>query len=353
MGPSGGFYSFLYSFGIFSEFFTRRRALFRGYGQSWPRTVLRPCLESDRAARARQRSNRARPSAESTGARTSWARSPIYPLLAWELLTGCIESEAKSREIVDLCLPGDREYPDGVVMVRTNQGRDKRKTAYRTPYLAPQPQLAEIMEEYLRSPRAPKGRLLFPGASPDEPIGDWRNALDELALVAGFEPGEVRTIRFRPTFATHRAYTCDEGGQPMSALKRLAEMGHGSVKMLEERYFKAARFRRPRPHLEYRWSDCADTYRKRLAAGIAAWLSPTQARTLSALVERPMTSKEWAERLGMGPGTFFHVRARLVQMQLICRDGEGRGARWALSEDGWATSGALGAAAPQRRPLAA
>lgn len=273
---------------------------------------------------------------------------PIYPLLAWELLTGCIESEAKSREIVDLCLPGDHEYPDGVVMVRTNRGRDKLKTAYRTRYLALQPQLAEIMEEYLRSPRAPTGRLLFPGASPDEPIGDWRRQLDEIAMVAGFEPAEVRSIRFRPTFATHRAYTCDEVGQPMSALKLLAEMGHGTVKMLEERYFKAARFRRPRPHLEYRWSDYADTYRQRLAAGIAAWLSPTQARTLSALVERPMTSKEWAERLGMGPGTFFHVRGRLVQLELLCRDGEGRGARWALSEDGWATAGALGAAAPQR-----
>ena len=69
---------------------------------------------------------------------------------------------------------------------------------------------------------------------------------------------------------------------------------------------------------------------------------------LSAVAERPMTSKEWAEKLGMGPGTFFHVRARLVQMELISRDGEGRGARWALSEDGWATAGALGAAAPQR-----
>ena len=125
------------------------------------------------------------------------------------------------------------------------------------------------------------------------------------------------------------------------------------MKMLEERYFKAARFRRPRPHLEYRWSDCADTYRQRLAAGIAAWLSPTQARTLSALVERPLTSKEWAEKLGIGPGTFFHVRGRLVQMELISRDGEGRGARWALSEDGWATAGALEAAALQRPALAA
>lgn len=57
----------------------------------------------------------------------------------------------------------------------------------------------------------------------------------------------------------HCAYTCDEVGQPMTALKLRAEMGLGSLKMLEERYFKQARFRRPRPHLEYRWSDWADT----------------------------------------------------------------------------------------------
>jgi hypothetical protein len=54
----------------------------------------------------------------------------------------------------------------------------------------------------------------------------------------------VLTRRFRPTFATHRADTMDESGQPMSVLKLRAEMGHGSPDMLEERRFKNARFRR-------------------------------------------------------------------------------------------------------------
>ena len=166
---------------------------------------------------------------------------PIYPLLAWELLTGCIESETKSREVADVRLPGDYEFPDGVVMVRPNGSQERLRTEYRTRYLQLQPQLAEVLQEYLTRPQAPQGRLLFPAGSRDTPIGDWRRILDEIARAAGFSEGEVRCIRFRPTFATHRAYTCDETGQPMTALKLAGEMGHGSLKMLEERYFKAAR----------------------------------------------------------------------------------------------------------------
>ncbi|HEX8317202.1 hypothetical protein [Longimicrobium sp.] len=274
---------------------------------------------------------------------------PVYPLLAWELLTGCIESEAKSREVIDLRLPADPEFPDGVVMVRTNVSRDHLKTEYRTRYIALQPQLAEIMGEYLASAQAPTGPLLFPGATPTEPVGDWRKALDEIAALAGFEPGEVRTRRFRPTFATHRAYTCDETGQPMSTLKLRAEMGHGSMEMLEERYFKHARFRRSRPHLEYRWSDWADAHRSQLARGIAAALSAGQARTLCMLASGPLPTGDWMRALQMSPGTFYPARARLVQLELVVCPGEGRGARWELTKDGRATVDALAA----QRELAA
>lgn len=267
---------------------------------------------------------------------------PIYPLLAWELLTGCIESEAKSREILDVRLPGDAEFPNGVVMVRTNVGRDHLKTEYRTRFLALQPQLAEIIGEYLASVQAPTGRLLFPGPSPDEPVGDWRKALDEIAALAGFAPGEVRTRRFRPTFATHRAYTCDENGQPMTALKLRAEMGHGSMDMLEERYLKHARFRRSRPYLEYRWSEWSDAHRAQLGRGIAAALSAGQARALAMLAsDGPLPTNEWMGRLRMAPGTFYPARAWLIQLELVVCPQEGRGARWELTADGRAAVDAL------------
>lgn len=259
---------------------------------------------------------------------------PIYPLLAWELLTGCIESEAKSREMDDLRLPGDDEFPGGVVMVRTNVSRDRLKTEYRTRFLQLQPQLAEIMGEYLDSAQPPSGRLLFPGASGDEPIGDWRKALEQIAAAAGFAAGEVRTRRFRPTFATHRAYTLDESGQPMTALKLKAEMGHGSLDMLEERYFKNARFRRSRPHLEYRWSEYAEKHRTRLAEGLAASLSPGQTRVLHVLANRSFTAGDWMRQVGMAPGTFYPTRARLEQLELVACPEPGRGGRWELTEEG-------------------
>jgi hypothetical protein len=268
---------------------------------------------------------------------------PIYPLLAWELLTGCIESEAKSRETVDLRLPGDLEFPEGVVMVRTNVSRAHLKTEFRTRYIALQPQLAEIMGEYLRSAQAPTGRLLFPGETPDEPVGDWRKALDEIARLAGFGAGEVRTRRFRPTFATHRAYTYDETGHPMTALKLRAEMGHGSMEMLEERYFKHARFRRSRPHLEFRWNDWADAHRAQLGRGIAASLSAGQARALSGLGAGAMRAGEWMRSLGMAPGTFYPARARLVQLELVACPDDGHGSCWELTADGQETVDALSA----------
>lgn len=260
--------------------------------------------------------------------------TPYYPLLAWELLTGCIESETKSRERSDVRLPGDPEFPDGVVMVRANGTRDRLKTAHRTRYLQLQPQLAEILRAYLASAQAPTGRLLFPGTQPDVPIGDWRGVLDRIAQVAGFEPGTVRTLRFRPTFATHRAYTCDEMGQPMTALKLRAEMGHGTLKMLEERYFKAARFRRSLPHLEYRWSEWAEVHRPRLAAGLATTLSEAHGRLLASIAAGPLPYKAWQESVGEAPSTFCYLRDRLLDLELVERDRDGRGALWSLTDDG-------------------
>jgi hypothetical protein len=76
-------------------------------------------------------------------------------------------------------------------------------------------------------------------------------------------------------------------------------------------------------HLEYRRSDWAE--RDRLAAGIAAWLTPTLARPLSALAERPTASKESAVQVGMADRTFYPARVRLVQMELVGPEGEGPG----------------------------
>ena len=205
-------------------------------------------------------------------------------------------------------------------MVRTNISRDHLKTEYRTRYIALQPQLAEIMGEYLKCAQAPAGRLLFPGAAPDEPVGDWRKSLDEIAALAGLEPGEVRTRRFRPTFATHRAYMCDKTGQPMSTLKLRAEMGHGSMEMLSSTRASGARDRT--------WSTAGASGRRRTGSGSVAesrrrsrWARPGRCPCWPALDLCP--TNQWMLRLGMRPGR----STRRAQLELVvCREEE-RGSR--------------------------
>jgi site-specific recombinase XerD len=74
--------------------------------------------------------------------------TPVYPLLAFLLFTGCIESERAGVELRDIRLPGDRVYPQGVVIIRPNPARSHLKTLHRERVIPMQPQLAEILAEY-------------------------------------------------------------------------------------------------------------------------------------------------------------------------------------------------------------
>ena len=48
---------------------------------------------------------------------------------------------------------------------------------------------------------------MFTGRT-DGPFGTWTGTLDAIAARLGYAPGEVRTRRFRVSYATHRS-TCD------------------------------------------------------------------------------------------------------------------------------------------------
>ncbi|HEY7769097.1 hypothetical protein [Longimicrobium sp.] len=193
---------------------------------------------------------------------------PIYPLLAFYLLTGVTESERAGVTVADIRFPGNPEFPIGAILVRPNAAvrdedtRDRLKTEYRERVIPLHAQLAEILGEYLGSVNAPPGPLLFPAHDSDgtEPLRDWRKQLDHVAVHCGYQPGEIRTRRLRVTYCSHRAYTVDEHGQPMTAVRLHAEMGHGSYQMIERRYFRHTRLRAVRPHLEYRWADWSDKY---------------------------------------------------------------------------------------------
>jgi integrase len=278
---------------------------------------------------------------------------PVYPLLAFYLLTGVLESERRGVQVEDVRFPGDAEFPLGAVVIRPNAAvrseemRDRMKTEYRERILPLHAQLAVILREYLEGPNAPRGPLLFPVPSSDGtvPIGDWRKHLDRVALYCGYRAGEIRTRRLRVTYCSQRAYTEDEHGQPMTAMKLQAEMGHGSFEMMQRRYFRHTRLRAARPRLEFLWSDWAERYGHRLAVAAESRpsLNPKQAQVLSVLPAEGLSAKDWERRSGLPVGTFYYCRDVLVERGYALRQGQGRGARF-LRADG-AESSMLSAAA--------
>lgn len=269
---------------------------------------------------------------------------PIYPLLAFYLLTGLIESERAGVRVVDVRFPGDTEFPKGVIIVRPNASvrhgntKDRLKTEYRERIIPLHAQLAEILDEYVNGPNAPAGPLLFPAQGSDGgvPLGDWRKHLDRVAVYCGYQAGEVRTRRLRVTYCSHRAYTLDEHGQPMTAIKLQAEMGHGSFQMIERRYFRHTRFRAARPQLEYRWADWCEEHGHRLGQGAQSMreeLTPKLRAVLELLPPDGLSAKEWEVASRLPVGTFYYCRDVLVKRGYVRRVGSGRGAPFRRVEE--------------------
>jgi site-specific recombinase XerD len=278
---------------------------------------------------------------------------PVYPLLAFYLLTGVLESERHGVRVEDVRFPGDAEFPAGAVIIRPNASvrseemRDRLKSEYRERINPLHAQLATILREYLDGPNAPRGPLLFPVPSSDGtvPIRDWRKHLDRVAIYCGYSAGEIRTRRLRVTYCSHRAYTEDEHGQPMTAMKLQAEMGHGSFEMMQRRYFRHTRLRVARPRLEFLWDQWADRYEHRLGSGTRAVpdLTPKLARVLSLLPEKGLCARDWERRSGLPVGTFYYCRDVLVERGYVRRLGRGRGSLFLPADE--RDSQALGAAA--------
>lgn len=276
---------------------------------------------------------------------------PIYPLLAFYLLTGVIESERAGVRTVDVRLPGDAEFPGGAIIivpnasVRSEETKDRLKSEFRERVIPLHAQLAEILTEYLNGPNAPAGPLLFPaqGSDGSVPIGDWRTHLDNVGVYCGYAEGEIRTRRLRVTYCSHRAYTLDEHGHSMTAVKLQAEMGHGSFQMIERRYFRHTRLRAPLPQLEYRWVDWSEKYGERLGQGRRrAALTPKLHAVLSLLPAGGLPAKAWEVASGLPVSTFYYCRDRLVEEGYVRREGSGRGSPFLRVEE-----------LPQERPKAA
>jgi hypothetical protein len=96
------------------------------------------------------------------------------------------------------------------------------------------PQLEEILKTHIHD-LGRKAGPLFPGRNGGA-FGQWTGTLDMVAARLGYARGEIRTRRFRVSYATHRS-TCD--GVDANTIR--LELGHGSLAMMERVYVRAQR----------------------------------------------------------------------------------------------------------------
>lgn len=190
-----------------------------------------------------------------------------HELLATFLLTGARSAEVLGLEVDDVSL--DR----GVVTFRPNAWRRlKTSTSHRSVPLWPQ--LRTVLEQYLAA--RPPSRLLFPSYRTGEErmVTDFNKLLDCVAKRAGWKGGEIRSKRFRHTYAAARLQTLDQGA-PVSVYTVAREMGHGGEAMVRRVYGHLGQVRHRAEVMEYRVDQHVAKLGDRLAALRARSLQPS------------------------------------------------------------------------------
>ena len=153
------------------------------------------------------------------------ARRPLecaYPLIATLALTGIRDGEARRLKIQDL------DFEAKCIEVRGTKTRGSVRT------VPMHPQLEDILKTHVNK-LGRKSGLVFPGRKGGV-IGQWTGTLDMVASRLGYGRREIRTRRFRVSYATHRS-TCDSVDVNTVRL----ELGHGSLAMMERVYTRAQR----------------------------------------------------------------------------------------------------------------
>lgn len=166
----------------------------------------------------------------------------VRPLLATLLLTG-----ARKMEVFGM-LARDVDLDDGVVHVRPNRHRRLKRPHHRR-WVPLWPQLRGILEPYLEDhPRKPDA-LLFPSPNGGT-LCDIRGSLSK--AVGGAKINKRVTLHtLRHTYAAARLQTTDHG-EPVSPYTVMRELGHRSLKLIEETYGHLGRTRDRSPVVEYR-----------------------------------------------------------------------------------------------------
>jgi len=228
-----------------------------------------------------------------------------YLRLACYLLTG-----GRASEVDDLD-KSDVDFEREEVHFRPNTSRARLKTAGSVRIVRLWPQLRDILKEYMAGPHVPAGPRLFHGA-------DMRRWLDHVGLAVGFPKATLRGRTFRVTYATARSQTVEDGA-PVALWTVMHEMGHTSIRMLEKVYNRAIRSRQRREHVEFRWEDHAAAVGHRLEAAMPS-LPDNWLHVLRALPAKGQRPKAWQQASGVGVGSFYYARARLVERGLVVAD---------------------------------
>jgi integrase len=153
----------------------------------------------------------------------------LLPLLTFYVYTGAREGEVSRAEVPDLHFAATRKYPTGWIRIRgtKTEGSVDRSVPMH-------PHHREILLDYLRTIGRAGGRLFT--ANDGGQLRDWRKSLDLVAGRVGYASGEVRTRRFRTSYASHRC-TCDDADSNTVRL----ELGHSDLAMMSRVYAAAQR----------------------------------------------------------------------------------------------------------------
>lgn len=198
--------------------------------------------------------------------RVSGSRLPLKELVATFLLTGGRKAEVLGLEV------GDIDLTRKVIHFRANRWRGIKTKERRTVPLWPQ--LEEILRPYLAR-HSHRSGLLFPSedsdatrqvmlAAPNKPL---KLAQAIAAELLGEERGRALMVKkltpraLRPTYCAARLQTLDNG-QPIAIWTVRGEMGHSSMKMIEQVYGRLGTIRHRSEVVEYRL-DVEDLARAR------------------------------------------------------------------------------------------
>jgi integrase len=165
-------------------------------------------------------------------------REPLtcaYELLAFMVLTGCRDDEARRMEVRHVHLADEFLEIPGT----------KTENSFRTMPL--HRQLGEILQSYLvRTGRIfQKDSPLFVSDRNGGPVGDARKAFDAIARRAGLPAKRLRSRTLRVSYITHRLLSLDEG-RPVTTEMVRQEVGHSATSKTIERVYARVSRRRER-----------------------------------------------------------------------------------------------------------